>query len=165
MLTNRRAILHVDDDEAQCRFIKHQLAPHGYEVTSITDAHEAIDAIIRGQFRVVILDIDMPEKSGMHLLSEIKNHDAGIQVIMLTGIVNVTTVLEAIQSGAEACHFKPVESFDSLVESIAHCFIKIDRWWHTLRDLAQRRKEESSQFAAFNPEPTYQVEPEAAFND
>ncbi len=148
MITNRRAILHVDDDPAVTRLVAAQLEAAGYQVESLNSPLEAMDTTVRGQYRVVLLDIDMPHKSGMHLLSEIKAFDAGIQVIMLTGLVNVTTVLETMRNGAEACLFKPIIDAQPLVEAVEDAFRRTDRWWYSLRDLTQRRKQEQAMIQA-----------------
>ncbi|MEM6798233.1 MAG: response regulator [Planctomycetota bacterium] len=148
MITNRRSILHVDDDPSVTGLVAKYLSDAGYQVESLNSALEAMDSVIEGQYRVVLLDIDMPHKSGMHLLSEIKAFDAGIQVIMLTGLVNVTTVLETMRNGAEACLFKPVMDAGPLVEAVEDAFRRTDRWWHSLRDLTQRRKQEQAMIEA-----------------
>ena len=144
MFTNRRAILHVDDDPAICRFVATLLEREGCEVESVTNPLEAMARLEEGQFQVVLLDIDMPNKTGMHLLSEIKAYDAGVQVIMLTGLVGLPTVLETHRLGAEACLFKPVTDPSQLCEAVADAFGRMDRWWTSLRDLTHRRKTYSS---------------------
>ena len=58
---------------------------------------------------VVLMDIDMPGKDGLTLLREIKQRDAGIKTIMLTGMVSMETVLHATRLGAEEFLFKPIK--------------------------------------------------------
>ncbi|TWT90794.1 Transcriptional regulatory protein TcrA [Pseudobythopirellula maris] len=142
--TNGNAILHVDDSPDMTALVAKYLGDAGYRVESLNNPLDAIATIERGQFRIVLLDIDMPQKSGMHLLSEIKSLDAGIQVIMLTSLVSVTTVLESMQEGAEACFFKPLSDPEPLLEAVADSKRRCDRWWHAMRDLTQRRREECS---------------------
>lgn len=139
MFTNRRTILHVDDDREFTALVAEYLGAAGFEVDSLHNPLEALTAIRREQYRMVLLDIDMPEKSGMHLLSEIKAYDGGIQVIMLTGLVNVNTLLESLRCGAEACLFKPFGEENQLIDTVTDTFRKIDRWWYSLRELTQRR--------------------------
>jgi DNA-binding NtrC family response regulator len=67
-------------------------------------------------------------------LAEIKKHDAGIQVIMCTGMVSIGTVLQSIALGAEGCVFKPIKDFSRLTESVDRAFEKIDRWWSSLHE-------------------------------
>ncbi len=140
MQTHDRRILHVDDDPAITKVIGKRLEAQGYEVTSVNDPTKAMSELIRGQYRLVVLDVDMPERSGIELLDDIKAHDGGIQVIMLTGLVSVTTVLETLRRGAEACFFKPLDDIGPFVEAVGDTFTKIDRWWDSLNDLVRRRK-------------------------
>lgn len=140
VFTNRRTILHIDDDPSFTPLVADFLQEGGYEVDALHDPLQAIPTLQREQYRVVLLDIDMPEKSGMHLLSEIKGLDGGIQVIMLTEVVNINTVLESLRCGAEACIFKPFGQDNQLMDAVTDCFRKIDRWWGSFRDLTQRRQ-------------------------
>ncbi len=143
MASYRRTILHVDDDQAITAIVAKRLEKRGYRVTSVHNPYECITEIIRGQHRLVLLDIDMPNKNGMELLKEIKQYDSGIQVIMLTGLVSVTTVLDTLRAGAEACLFKPIDDLQPLIETLEDAYKKIDRWWASLNDLAKRRGSET----------------------
>ena len=104
-----KKILHVDDDPAILRIVERVLAKRGYSVTSISDPNLAMKTLKDMSARLVILDIDMPEKNGLELLREIKKLDGCIQVIMLTGMVSMGTILRATRLGAEECIFKPIE--------------------------------------------------------
>jgi DNA-binding NtrC family response regulator len=90
-----KLVLHIDDDPSILRLVAWKLKSNGVEVVSISHPSEAIDALVKTGARIVLLDIDMPEKSGLTLLEEIKQLDAGIQVIMCTGMVSLHTVLRA----------------------------------------------------------------------
>jgi CheY-like chemotaxis protein len=142
MIASRR-ILHVDDDPQITNLVSKYLAAYGFETAAIHDPCQVIQQLPRFQERVVLLDIDMPRINGLELLKEIKTFDGGIQVIMLTGLVTMTTVLQSLQLGAEACFFKPISEIEPLAEALSDCFRKIDRWWTTLDDLSGRRKTES----------------------
>lgn len=141
MINNERKILHVDDDPAITKIVQMQLAERGYASHCINDANEAMGELMRGDYRVVLLDVDMPNIDGMTLLHRIKEFDGGIQVIMLTGLVGITTAMETLHGGAEACLFKPLESIDPLVDTLDSVFCKIDRWWTTLNELMRRKQE------------------------
>lgn len=143
MLLSRRIVLHVDDDPMFTRLAGAMLERGGYESESIHNPLEAIDAIQQGQHRIVLLDIHMPKRSGLKVLSDIKALDAGIQVIMLTGLVNETTILEAMHGGARQCLFKPVTSPEKLIEAIDDAWKTTESWWRTMHDLTERRKLEA----------------------
>jgi DNA-binding NtrC family response regulator len=136
-----RTILHVDDDPQFLRIVETLLEARGYEVVSLANPHDVIDTLLRRQIRLVLLDVDMPEMGGIDLLRDIKAFDGGLQVLMLTGLVTTTTVMQSMRYGAEACFFKPLEDVDTLVEAIEETFQKIDRWWATLKELTARRRQ------------------------
>jgi DNA-binding NtrC family response regulator len=140
-------VLHVDDDPNILALVSRKLETHGVKVISTTDPTEAIKKILVTGARVVLLDIDMPEKDGLTLLREIKALDAGIQVIMCTGMVSMNTVLRATALGAETCIFKPIVNLNEITEAVDRAFEKIDRWWIALRDWIDRKKatEDSAQ--------------------
>lgn len=151
MLVNRRAVLHIDDDPLITKLVGEQLRQAGYESEPINDPMTAMQALARGHYRVVVLDVHMPNKSGLQLLQEIKQFDGGVQVILLTGLVNETTVVEAIRLGAEACLFKPLDDPTPLTEAIEDAFRRNDRWGSTFVDLTQRRRSFESSVDSARP--------------
>ena len=134
-----REILHIDDDPQFTRLVSGLLGDCGFTVVALNDPSLAIDELVRSQRRIVLLDIDMRAVDGLTLLRDIKNFDSGIQVIMLTGIVSLSTVLQSERWGAEACFFKPLESIEPLVEALAAVYRKFDRWWAALDAMASHR--------------------------
>jgi DNA-binding NtrC family response regulator len=140
MNSTQRRVLHVDDDRLIRELVAHRLTADGYEVISLADPRDAISTLLAHDCRVVILDVEMPELNGLELLSQIKAYDGGVQVVMLTGLVSMTSVLESLRRGAEACHFKPIEDFSELQATLEATFAKLDAWWNTLADLARRKQ-------------------------
>jgi len=135
-----KLVLHVDDDPSISKLVSHHLKKHGYEVVSIQDPNQAMETLIRTGARVVLLDIDMPNKDGLTLLKEIKTRDAGIQVTMCTGMVSIQTVLRSTSMGAEGLIFKPLRDLNKVSEAIDISFEKIDKWWHALAEWKDRNQ-------------------------
>ena len=133
-----RRILHVDDDPQITSLVAHLLTRYGFTVAAVHYPCEVIRELPRFQERVVLLDIDMPRMNGLELLKDIKTFDGSIQVVMLTGMVTMTTVLQSLRMGAEACFFKPVADAVPLADALNSCFQKIDRWWVALDELSSR---------------------------
>ena len=131
---NKR-ILHVDDSPLILSMISTELSEYGYEVVSLEDPTKAIDVLTGSNIRVCILDIKMPVIDGLQLLEMIKQYDGGIQVIMYTGEVSQSTLLESHRLGAEACFFKPLKSYEPLFGCLDTTFKKLERWWGSLREL------------------------------
>lgn len=138
-MTPNRTILHVDDDPSMLRFVATKLANYDYDVVSLNEPALVSDKLLETGARVVLLDVNMGPESGLKLLQAIKNHDGGTQVIMLTGLVSMSTVLHTMRLGAEACIFKPITDVEQLLESIEAAFRKVDRWWQTLSELSDRQ--------------------------
>ncbi|NOY41853.1 MAG: response regulator [Planctomycetes bacterium] len=138
-MTRSRTILHIDDDPNVHRIVTRILQKNNYEVFSLEDPTQTSQELIKSGARVVLLDIDMPQIDGLTLLKQIKSHDGGVQVIMLTGFVSMNTVLQSMRWGAEACVFKPLTDFTPLLTAVRASFEKIDFWWDTLHELNQRK--------------------------
>ena len=140
----QKTILHVDDDPDFLRLIRVKLKNAGIKVVSEVDPRNAIRAQQESDAHIVLMDVNMPWIDGITLLEEIKKHDGGTQVIMLTGLVSISTVLESMRKGAEACIFKPLDSYDELLSIVNCCFEKSERWWRSLQDLCDRRNCDSA---------------------
>lgn len=145
MSDRKRLVLHVDDDPQMLRIVAALLRKQNYEVISLEDPREAKAALLGSDCRVVISDVDMPHLNGLDLLRQIKQQDGGIHVVMLTGLVSMTTILESMRLGAEACVFKPIDDPTELLETLDTTFVKVERWWNALRDLNARRRRETEE--------------------
>jgi DNA-binding NtrC family response regulator len=134
-----RKVLHVDDDPAILAIVKKTLSKRGYTPFSISDPTLVVPWLAKNSTRIVLLDIDMPGKDGLALLREIKKFDGGIQVIMLTGLVSMGTIIRATRLGAEECFFKPIENLDEVVDSVDRAYEKMLRWWRVLKEWRARK--------------------------
>jgi len=135
-----RIILHVDDDFAILRIVNTVLSKRGFKVISVNDPHLAIQKLKESAAQLVLLDIDLPGKSGLTLLREIKKLDGTIQVFMLTGMVSMATIVRATRLGADECLFKPIENYDELGDAAERAYERTLRWWRTLREWKSRTK-------------------------
>lgn len=151
-----RKVLHVDDDPQFTRLVAAHLRPLGFELHSVNDPKLCLQQLRREDYPVVLLDIDMPGVDGMQLLRDIKSQDGGAQVIMLTGLVSMTTVLQSLRWGAEACIFKPFTDPAMLIAAIERAFAKLDAWWDTLEDLSARRRNTKAAMEAAHVSPSLQ---------
>jgi len=140
MFDRTRHVLYVDDDPTTSQLLAMRLKPHGFEVAELNEPERTLDTLRGGPWRVALLDIVMPQVNGLELLRQIKAHDAGIQVIMLTALVDMQAVLDSLRFGAEACFFKPLKDESELVEALEAVFRKFERWWDTLDELARERR-------------------------
>lgn len=111
----KRKILFVDDDESILKALGRYYEKLGHEVHRASSGMEAIAIHERVRPDVTILDVFMPEMSGMEVLEVLRKRDA--IVIMLTGQGEIEIAVKAMQLGAENFLTKPVD-MDHLTATI-----------------------------------------------
>ena len=111
-------ILIVDDEEKILETMKGSLEDENYEVLTARDGQEAIDKVRAENPDLIFLDIWLPGVDGMETLKAIKEHDANLDVILMTGHGTMSTAIQAIKLGAFDFLEKPL-SLDSIL-SVAH---------------------------------------------
>ncbi len=108
-------ILLVDDDESILNALGRYFEKIGHEVHRAGSGKEAIALHERVRPDVTILDVLMPEMSGMEVLEVLRKRDA--MVVMLTGQGEIEIAVQAMQLGAENFLTKPVD-MDHLTAAI-----------------------------------------------
>ena len=104
-----KTVLVVDDDPTQRRLLQAVLERDGYAVVHAVNGGEAIDRMTRsGGADVILLDMIMPEMSGMECLAEMRSAGVTTPVIVLTANGGIDTVVKAMQAGAQDFFVKPV---------------------------------------------------------
>jgi len=104
---HRRRVLVVDDDEAIRNLCRAIVASAGLEPVCAADGLEASNLIARLHPECVLLDVNLPGRSGMDLLREIRLRYPNIRVIMITGYAAVDLAVEAMKLGADDYIPKP----------------------------------------------------------
>ena len=107
----QKSILVVDDEPNLRHTLSLILQQSGYVVTCASDGNEAMHALEAGPFDLVLLDIMLPDVSGMTLLPEIRKLYAEMPVLILTGHATIDTAMESVRHGARDYLVKPVETF------------------------------------------------------
>lgn len=93
-------VLMVDDEERFRSTTSKILERKGYEVSIAGNGEEALSILKKSPHDVVVLDIKMPGMSGEETLPKIKEIDADIQVIMLTGHGGMESAKDSLVKGA-----------------------------------------------------------------
>jgi DNA-binding response OmpR family regulator len=86
-------ILIIDDDEMLCEELAEILAENGYDVETVFDGREGLNAIQKIPYDVVLLDIKMPRMNGLEAFKEIKEGKAAPKVIILSANHSVNIFL------------------------------------------------------------------------
>jgi len=100
-------LLLVDDDAAVLRAIGDYFERLGYEVWRETTGDQGVETFGRVRPDVVILDLHLPDASGLAVLERLKRDNGS--VILLTGQGDIETAVRAMQLGAENFLTKPVD--------------------------------------------------------
>jgi DNA-binding NtrC family response regulator len=104
-----RSILLIDDDPEIRGFLGRFFDRRDWIVLAAGDARSAASLYERERPDLVLLDIQLPDLSGLQLLDVFRARDPDATVIMLTGQADVATAVEAMRLGAENFLTKPVE--------------------------------------------------------
>ncbi len=92
-------ILVVDDEEVIALGLRETLAREGYQVTTACSAVAALDLLRRDSFTLVLTDQRMPDLTGLELLAQAKQIQPEATRILMTGVLDLNTVIEAINQG------------------------------------------------------------------
>lgn len=93
-------ILVVDDEESIREFFQIMLKREGYEVFTASNGREGFDFLKKNPVDLIISDIQMPEMSGLELLSKVKELDPEMVVLMITAFGSTEIAVEAMKRGA-----------------------------------------------------------------
>ena len=110
-------VLVVDDDKVLQQSVKQALEYHHVKVDVADNGKEAVGAVYREKYDLVVMDVNMPEMDGLEALTQIKQHDSSIIVLILTAYSNVSDAVRAVKEGAFNYLEKPITS-DNLVALI-----------------------------------------------
>lgn len=117
MKTDKNNILFVDDDAELRLIVKEQLGLAGFAVDEAEDGLVAIERLNHSKYDLLLLDITMPGKSGLDVLTFVKQNSPECRVIILTGVVGLSVAIESLRLGADDYITKPY-NMDYLVASI-----------------------------------------------
>jgi DNA-binding NtrC family response regulator len=117
-MVNQIRTLLVDDEKLFIDSLTKVLTRRGINVQTAPDGYKAIELLTNEEFDVIVLDMRMPGMDGLTTLKAIRERDALIPVILLTGNIDVKQVSEALKEGAAEVLLKPcpVETLVSCIE-------------------------------------------------
>ena len=99
----------VDDDKPLADMLVKYLVKVGYEAAAAYGGREGLARFEQGDFKLVILDLKMPDMGGMEVLEAIKSIDRQSVVIVLSGFGTIESAVAAIKKGAYDFIPKPIE--------------------------------------------------------
>ncbi|NCO84195.1 MAG: two-component system response regulator [Nitrospirae bacterium CG22_combo_CG10-13_8_21_14_all_44_11] len=144
---NKASILVVDDDQYVLESISILLKEYGYNISTCSNAPEALDIFSKKQFDVVLTDIKMPVMTGIEFLGKIRETNKDIPVIMMTAYAEIDAAVAAIKNGAFDFLIKPYKP-EYLLHSIEKAIkysglLQIEKnYKKMLEDTVQKRTKE-----------------------
>ena len=126
-------ILLVDDNQAVLNFLNVFLMQSGkYEIKTLQDSTKACDLLTREKFEVLLLDMDMPNVTGLDILKYISENKINVTTIVLTGVEDIDLAISAMKLGTYDYMLKPIEeeklirTIDESLESRKFHHVEID---------------------------------------
>jgi two-component system response regulator FixJ len=115
-VTDKRdiTIFVVDDDESIRRALKRLIMSAGFKVETFFSAREFLNAGGTNRTGILVLDVRMPEMTGLELQKQLAASGAEIPVIFISAHEDSRAVEMALAAGAEAFLYKPFDDQDLL---------------------------------------------------
>ena len=129
-------ILLIEDEEKLARMVELELNYEGYQVEKAFDGRSGLERALEGKFDLVLLDIMLPQLSGMEVLRRLRR-ESQVPVIMLTARDSVMDKVAGLDSGADDYITKPFAIEELLARIRA-----------ALRSAGGRQESQSHQFTA-----------------
>ena len=111
-----KQVLIVDDEKITLRALREELSNAGYAVTAVTDGEAASNLIPRQHFDLILLDMQLPGKTGLEVLKECHAQSPETIVIMITAFASVENAVTAMRAGASDYITKPYDIDDMLAK-------------------------------------------------
>jgi diguanylate cyclase (GGDEF)-like protein len=115
----KKRILVVDDDQYLRKTLADILKIKGYETAIVGTGAEAIAAADQGDISLALIDLMLPDLSGLEVMARIKAVSPLTEAIILTGHASLDTAIEATGQGAFSYLVKPYQ-MDELLRNIRH---------------------------------------------
>jgi len=139
----------VDDDRTFCEVLARALEARGFEVLCAQDGNEALRLAVERTPEYAVIDLRLPDMSGLKLLEKLKAIDENTNTVLLTGYSSIATAVAAVKLGATYYLTKPTNA-DQIVAAfsrlgatpdvpVAERPLSVDRleWEHIQRVLTE----------------------------
>lgn len=117
MMTEEAIVYVVDDDASVRKATSRLFRTAGFDVVTFESADEFLDYQTSGSPACLILDLDMPGRSGIDLQTELTARQIGLPIVFMTGQGDIPTTVAAMKQGAVDFLPKPVDD-QRLIETV-----------------------------------------------
>ncbi|MFZ5433893.1 MAG: response regulator [Calditrichota bacterium] len=134
-------ILIVDDEQQILEALETFFSLRAYDVFTANDPTKALERITIEKFHVVLLDINMPQMTGIELLKKIKEARPTVQVVMMTAYTTIEKAIECVENGASDYLLKPFHDLEELAEIVKMSAERVRRWEVVARESLRNPKD------------------------
>lgn len=113
--SSKTKILVVDDEVGMREGCRRALAPEGYTVDTAADLATGLQLALNGEYKLYLIDVMLPDGSGLDLLDPILERDPNAICIIITGFGSIQMAVEAVRLGAYDFLSKPFTSDELLM--------------------------------------------------
>ncbi len=103
-------ILVADDDKNLRKVLMNELSYAGFDVSEAENGIKALEMLEKSEYDILLLDLNMPGRSGMDVLKSLKNLDIPTEVIILTAHATLPAAIDAMKHGAYDFLAKPFQT-------------------------------------------------------
>ena len=107
---SKKVFMVVDDDDTLRGRMEKSLELRGFDVCCAANYDEAVEVATERQPDLAVLDLKMPGKSGIELLTALREISPATRAVILTGYGSITNAVEAIKLGAVNYVTKPADA-------------------------------------------------------
>jgi len=115
-MSGKGSVLIIDDEQEIRESLEQILGLEGYRVASATTGQEGLKKVEEGVFDLVLLDISLPDRSGLEVLKTLRHDTPDVGVIMITAYDSSQMAFQASKEGAESYVTKPWDNDKLLLE-------------------------------------------------
>jgi signal transduction histidine kinase/CheY-like chemotaxis protein len=112
------SVIVLDDEPGIALLCKRLLTRAGFEVTSFTDSHKALNELTRRRFDLLLVDIRMPDMDGFEVIAHAQQSQPDGAVLVMTGFGTVETAIRALRQGVDGLLLKPFEKAEELLSAV-----------------------------------------------
>jgi DNA-binding response OmpR family regulator len=100
-------LLLIEDEPALARGLSDALKANGFDVTVASDGQAGLDAALRGESELIVLDIMLPGVNGYEICREVRAHGLDVPIVMLTAKGQESDIILGLDLGADDYITKP----------------------------------------------------------
>ncbi len=119
-------ILLVEDEADVASFIQQGLEEEGYDVGWVKEGQRALEYVQQRSVDLVLLDIRLPDRSGLEVCERLRLHRTDLPIIMLTALDEVEDRVRGLRAGADDYLSKPF-AFDELLARIEALLRRVEQ--------------------------------------